>query len=94
MKERWKERKDGGIETKKERSKKGRKERRTDDRREGRKRRQEGKWAGLDALAGRFWPTGRMFDTPGLNTPTPPTLGSCLNTPTPPTFGCCSVFDV
>ena len=23
-------------------------------------------WAGLDPLAGRFWPAGRTFDTPDL----------------------------
>ena len=46
-----------------------RKERKTKtERTDGRKRREdrEGKCAGLDALAGRFWPTGLMFDIPVL----------------------------
>ena len=33
---------------------------------EGRKRTQEGKWAGLHPSAGVFWPAGRMFGSPGV----------------------------
>ena len=55
-KEIWKE---GGREEREE----GQKEGRRDEKREERK---EGKWARLNPSAGQFWPTGRMFDTPGL----------------------------
>ena len=45
---------------------------RREDKKEGKEGRKEGKeeegnWAGLDLSAGRFWPTGRMFDTPDLH---------------------------
>ena len=43
----------------------GRKKSRKEGWKEGKE--EEGNWAGLDLLAGRFWPTGRMFDTPALN---------------------------
>ena len=60
--DRWKEEKTGRKEGRKEKKtgrKKGRKDRRKEE--------EEGNWAGLDLLAGRVWPTGLMFDTPGLN---------------------------
>lgn len=55
-------RKVGKIEGRKEGTKQGKKEGRI-----RRKRTQEGMWARLLLLAGQFWPTGHMFDTPGLN---------------------------
>ena len=45
---------------------KGSKERWKDGWKEGKEDRKDVKWAELDHLAGRFWPTGRMFDTPAL----------------------------
>ena len=61
-------RKEGRKEGKKTERKGGRKIGRTDDRqKEGKE--EEGNWAGLDLLAGRFWPTGHMIDTPDVTLP-------------------------
>ena len=57
--------------SRKDRWKEGQKE----ERKEGRKRTPEGTWAGVHPLAGRFWPTGCMFDTPALKGS--PTYFSC-----------------
>ena len=63
MKERWKEgRTEGRKQRRKEVRKGGRKEGQMTGGKEGKEDRKES-GPGLDALAGRFWPTGHMFDT-------------------------------
>ena len=67
MKERWKEgRKEKRQGGRNEGKMEGREEGQMDGRKEGKEKRQEGKWAEVDPSAGRFWPTGRMFDTPDI----------------------------
>ena len=59
-------REQGRKDDREEGMKEGKMEGREEGQMEERKRTQEGKWAGLHPSAGRFWPTGRMFDTPAL----------------------------